>query len=161
MISEDYASIFINNSMRGTEAAKDSLLLPDWTKQDWEKFLSLTTTRAVRTGEFVINRNASDRTLYLVASGEYEVGTMRVGGATMRSIAYITAGSVIGDQSFFDGQPRSANVWAASAGVLLLLEYSSYQQYARAEPGLAVDFVFALGRVLSMRLRTTTLRATG
>lgn len=79
MISEDYASVFINNSIRGTEAAKDSLLLPDWTKRDWEKFLSLTTTRAVRTGEFVINRNASDRTLYLVASGEYEVGTMRVG----------------------------------------------------------------------------------
>ena len=159
MVSQDYADFFHRHSTRSEAAAKDSLSLPEWNKSDWEKLLSLTTPRTVRTGEFVISRNVADRALYLVASGEYEVGVMHVGGASMRPIANITAGSVIGDQSFFDGQPRSANVWAGSAGVLLQLEFTAYEQFVRAEPVLAGNLVFALGRVLSMRLRSTTLRA--
>lgn len=159
MTVQDHADFFQRNSARGESAAKDSLLLPAWSKSDWEKLLSLTTPRTLRTGEFVINRNVSDRALYLAVSGEYEVGVTNVGGATIRPIATISAGSVIGDQSFFDGQPRSANVWAGSAGVLLKLEFAAYEQFARTEPVLAGNLVFALGRVLSMRLRSTTLRA--
>jgi len=156
--TQDYAEFFQRNSALGLGAAKDNLLLTAWTNADWRKLLSLTMPRTVRTGEFVISRNTPDRTLYLVASGEYEVGIMHVGRATIRPIASISAGSVIGDQSFFDGLPRSANVWASTAGVLLQLEFAAYERFAQAEPALAGNLVFALGRVLSMRLRSATLR---
>jgi len=161
MTTQDYAEFFQRNSTYGEGTAKDRLSLTAWTNADWRKLLSLTVPRVVRTGEFVINRNTLDRTLYLVASGEYEVGITYVGGATIRPIASISAGSVIGDQSFFDGQPRSANVWASTAGVLLQLEFAAYERFAHAEPALACNLVFALGRVLSMRLRNTTLRTSG
>ena len=68
------------------------------------------------------------------------------------------AGSVIGEQSFFDGQPRSANVWAVTDGELLCLTGDQFRVLSDSEPVLARDLLFALGRVLSLRLRNTTVR---
>lgn len=161
MTSEAYAEFFMRHSARGDEASTDGLFLPNWRHEDWCKLIVLMRPRTVRAGEFVVNRNAVDRSLYFVLSGEYEVGITQMAGLATRSIATIGAGSVIGDQSFFDGLPRSANVWAASAGELLELKFRDYQQFAHAEATLAVDLLFALGRVLSRRLRSTTLRAAG
>jgi len=52
----------------------------------------------------VIQRGAADRTLYLVAAGMLEVGVTQVDGVSMTSLARITTGSILGEQSFFDGQ---------------------------------------------------------
>jgi CRP-like cAMP-binding protein len=66
--------------------------------------------------------------------------------------------SVIGEQSFFDGAPRSANVWATTDGMLLAWEYDEFKRFSASEPGLARDITFAIARVLSTRLRMTTTR---
>jgi len=68
------------------------------------------------------------------------------------------AGSVVGEQSFFDGQPRSANVWGVSDGELLQLELEDFRRFGYEEPELTRDLLFALARVLSARLRNTTMR---
>jgi CRP-like cAMP-binding protein len=73
-------------------------------------------------------------------------------------LARIAAGSVVGEQSFFDSQPRSANVWATSDGELLRLDFAEFENFSRAEPALTRDLLFALGRVLSSRLRNTSFR---
>jgi CRP-like cAMP-binding protein len=65
---------------------------------------------------------------------------------------------VFGEQSFFDGLPRSANVWACTAGEVLVLPFEAYRTFSAAAPALARDLVFALGRILSLRLRNTTIR---
>jgi CRP-like cAMP-binding protein len=76
----------------------------------------------------------------------------------MTSLARISSGSILGEQSFFDGQPRSANVWAVADGTLLLLPYDRFTGFGEAEPELARDFLFAMARVLSIRLRNTSFR---
>ena len=81
-----------------------------------------------------------------------------VDGVSMTSLARIGAGSVIGEQSFFDGQPRSASVWAVADGTLLQLPFDVFARFGEAEPALARDFVFAMARVLSIRLRKTSFR---
>lgn len=106
----------------------------------------------------MIQRGTGDRTLQLVAAGSLEVGVTQVDGVSMTSLARIGAGSVLGEQSFFDSQPRSANVWAVTDGMLLLLTYEAFCRFGEAEPALARDFVFAMGRVLSIRLRNTSFR---
>jgi CRP-like cAMP-binding protein len=65
---------------------------------------------------------------------------------------------VIGEQSFFDGQPRSANVWTVTDGELLCLTQEKFQRLSEAEPKLVHDLLFALARILSLRLRNTSLR---
>jgi CRP-like cAMP-binding protein len=144
----------------GTAAprADDFLLLPEWSEADWNKFLNCTRQQPIRASEVVIQRGANDRTLSFVASGSFDVGITQVDGVSISPLAQIGAGSVIGEQSFFDGMPRSANVWAVSDGEILSLDFEDFNRFARDEPALARDLLFALARVLSVRLRNTTFR---
>ena len=81
-----------------------------------------------------------------------------VDGISISPLAKISAGSVIGEQSFFDSEPRSANVWAVTDGELLCLTQERFHELARREPALVRDLLFALGRILSLGLRNTSMR---
>ena len=139
-------------------AAGDRLLLTEWSDADWNKLLDCTRPRLFRASEFVIQRGATERVLHFVVAGALEVGVTQVDGVTIAPLARITAGSVIGEQSFFDGQPRSANVWGVADGELLQLQFEDFNRFSHDEPALARDLLFALARVLSSRLRNTTFR---
>jgi CRP-like cAMP-binding protein len=156
MAEPDWVAVF--SRVEPERHAPDVLALPHWGEDQWGKLLSITTPRQFRASEVVIQRNASDRTLYLVAAGLLEVGVTQVDGVSMTSLARIGTGSILGEQSFFDSQPRSANVWAVADGTLLLLPYDRFTQFGEAEPALARDFLFAMARVLSIRLRNTSFR---
>ncbi len=154
----DYVSIFRRSGDDTGNVEGEYLLLPDWREQEWQKLLAATTPRPFKASEVVIQRGVADRSLYFVAAGSLEVGVTYVDGVSISPLAKISAGSVIGEQSFFDGQPRSANVWAVTDGELLCLTREKFQQLAEAEPKLVRDLLFALGRILSLRLRHTTGR---
>ena len=156
MSEVDWAAVF--KRMEPTRTAPDVLALPHWDEANWQKLLTRTTPRHFHASEVVIQRGAADRTLYLVASGMLEVGVTQVDGVSMTSLARITTGSILGEQSFFDSQPRSANVWAVADGTLLLLPYENFAEFGESEPALARDFLFAMARVLSIRLRNTSFR---
>lgn len=154
----DYIDIFMRNGAGTTRPAGDALFLPGWSRDDWNKLLSRTVPQRFRDKDIVIQRSVIDRTLNFVASGTLEVGIIQVDGVSIVQLARIAAGSVVGEQSFFDGQPRSANVWATSDGELLRLEFAEFENFSRVEPALTRDLLFALGRVLSSRLRNTSFR---
>ena len=143
---------------RETPHADDVLLLPGWSEADWDKVFSRTRPYPVRASEVVIHRDATDRSVAFVASGSFEVGISQVDGVSISPLARIGAGSVIGEQSFFDGMPRSANVWTVSDAELLSLDFDDFNRFGREAPALARDLLFALARVLSVRLRNTTFR---
>jgi CRP-like cAMP-binding protein len=156
MTAAQYVDVFVRES--AVTGAPDSLVLPGWNQGDWRKLLASTSVKTFRTSEVVIQRGAQDRALYLVADGTLEVGVTTFDGVSVSSLSRIGAGSVIGEQSFFDGQPRSANVWAVTAGTLLRWEFDQYARFGEDEPALGRDFLFAVARVLSTRLRLTTIR---
>lgn len=116
----DHAQLFIDAARAGDAPASDVLALPHWTEADWDNLLSRATLHRVEGSEIVIARGALERTLHFTVAGQYEVGSGYVGGLSITSLARIPAGSVFGEQSFFDGLPRSANVWAHSTGELSL-----------------------------------------
>ena len=136
----------------------DYLLLSGWDDAEWRKLLTATTPRPYKASEVVIQRGVADRALYFVATGALEVGVTYVDGISVSPLAKIGAGSVIGEQSFFDSEPRSANVWAVTDGELLCLTQERFHDLARREPVLVRDLLFALGRILSLRLRNTSMR---
>ena len=156
MDGADYAGVFVRESARST--APDRLVLPAWGEAEWQKLLASTVVTPFRTSAVVIQRGASDRALYLVADGVLEVGVTTFDGVSVASLAHIGAASVVGEQSFFDGEPRSANVWAVTDGALLRLGYDEFDRFGAEQPALARDFLFAVARVLSTRLRLTTIR---
>ncbi len=152
----DWIRLFI--AAVASRQAPDALELPGWRDEQWQSLLAQTSLRTFRASEVVIQRDGADRTVYLVAGGALEVGVVHVDGVSMTSLARITAGSIIGEQSFFDGQPRSASVWAVSSGAVLQLPFDAFRHFGEEHPALARDFVFAMARVLSIRLRNTSFR---
>ncbi len=142
----------------GVLAGGDQLLLAEWSDANWNKLLDCTRSQPFHASEVVIQHGATDRALYFVVAGSLEVGITRVDGVSISPLAKITSGSVVGEQSFFDGQPRSTNVWAVTDGELLRLEYKDFMRFSQEEPSLTRDLLFAMGRVLSSRLRNTTFR---
>lgn len=154
----DYISIFRGIANDPGNAEGEYLLLPGWSDPQWEKLIAATTPRPFKASEFVIQRGVSDRSLFLIASGTVEVGVTYVDGVSISPLSKIGPGSVVGEQSFFDGQSRSANVWAVTDGELLCLTQEKFRQLYEAEPALVRDLLFALARILSLRLRHTTFR---
>ncbi len=154
----DHAHMFMRAAREASAASSDVLVLPQWTEANWVELLGRAQLRRVNASEIVIARGSQERALYFTAIGDYEVGGAYMGGASLTWLARIPAGSVFGEQSFFDGLPRSANVWAHAQGELLVLPFESYQRFAEDTPDLARDFIFALARILSLRLRNTTVR---
>src|SRR5689334_4240455 len=142
----------------GVLAGSDRLLLAEWSDADWNKLLDRTRSRPFRASEVVIQRGATDRAMHFVVSGTLEVGITQVDGVSIAPLAKITPGGVVGEQSFFDGQPRSTNVWAETDGEMLRLEYEDFIKFSQEEAALSRDLLFALARILSSRLRNTTFR---
>ncbi|HVB47191.1 MAG TPA: cyclic nucleotide-binding domain-containing protein [Burkholderiales bacterium] len=99
---------------------------------DWARLLEHTETRRFAAGEFLVRRGTTEQVLFIVGRGRLEV---LVDG---RRIAAIEQGSVFGEQSFFDGQPRSADGRALSGGEIRCVTPASFEVLAarrRVRPG--------------------------
>ena len=98
---------------------------------------------------------------YFVLNGNLEVVIQSGDGASMGPLTRVGAGSVLGEQSFFDGNPRSASVWAVVDSEVAAMSPQRYAAFAAARPELARELLFSLGRILAVRLRRTTAKVMG
>ena len=141
------------------EAAKDgdALSIPRWQPADWSTFFAYADLVRMPRGSVLIEKDAAERALYLVATGLLEVTTI-LGGMAVSSLAKVHPGSVVGELSFLDDHPRSASVFAIADSDVYRLQFDRFQAFAAAHPAKACDLMFAVGRVVSMRLRHTEAR---
>jgi CRP/FNR family cyclic AMP-dependent transcriptional regulator len=112
----------------------------------------------VTAGEALIRRGESGRTLYFVLDGNLEVIVHAGDGLSMGRVALVGAGSVLGEQAFFDGGPRSAGAWAVDDCEVAAMSPDQYAAFEQSSPALARALLFALGRILAIRLRRTTAK---
>jgi CRP-like cAMP-binding protein len=145
----------------GTSGAGDGLSLPEWSNEDWERLLDAAGLRRVAVGEAVIRRGGDDRALCIVLDGEVEVMAHASDGLSFGRLARFGPGSVVGEQAFFDSGPRSAGAWAVRDCTVATLTPEQFTAFADANPGLGRDLLFALGRILAIRLRRTTAKTLG
>lgn len=136
----------------------EALLPRTWSDADWRALFRFASLRRVKAGEALIHIGEHEATLYFVLRGDLEVIIQSSDGISMGPVARIGAGSVLGEQSFFDGKPRSASVWAVGDCEVAAMAPPQYQALVEANPTLARELLFALGRILATRLRQTTAR---
>lgn len=139
----------------------DGFMPRHWRDGDWKQLFRFTSSRRVRAGDALIRRGEADRALYFVMRGNLEVVVHSGDGLSMGPLTRVGPGSVLGEQSFFDGDPRSASVWAINDCEVAAMTPEQYGAFEEANPGLAREFLFALGRVLAVRLRRTTAKVRG
>ena len=142
-------------------AAGEELRLPDWRVQDWKQLFEFTSIRSVMPGDALIRSGEPDQTLYFVLHGKLEVIVRSNDGMSMGRVALVGAGSVLGELAFFDGGPRSAGAWAVDTCEVAAMSPEQYAAFEGANPALAHELLFALGRLLAIRLRKTNARVVG
>ena len=152
------ASFFDYPGTSDSAEAAALIFLADWSDTDWDKLLAHTQTHRFHEGQTVLQAGDVDRTMYVVAEGSLEVLTGT--GRRQRRLVTIEAGSVVGEQGFIDGQPRSVNVRAITDVEMLSFSLDDYEILAGQEPDLARSFLFEVARILATRLRNTTLLVT-
>jgi CRP-like cAMP-binding protein len=136
----------------------DIIALPRWTSDHWYQLAEICEPVAIEAGEALISSGHAERALYLVASGSVEVALIIRQTQTVSIMSHVAAGSVVGELSFFDSAPRSANVWAVENCHLLRIELADFERFSANHPRMGYELLFALGRVLAFRLRSTTAK---
>jgi CRP/FNR family transcriptional regulator, cyclic AMP receptor protein len=139
---------------RATEQAPE-VFLPEASDSDWSMLLRYCRRRQFEAGDAVITAGASSRSLYLVVDGVLEVrlpAAGRMAGRSRRPIM-VSAGSVLGEMSFFDSGQRSALVRAMTSVEVAELRLDDFDALAQEDPRLGLQMLFDLGRILAQRLR--------
>jgi CRP-like cAMP-binding protein len=139
------------------EPDAELLAIPGWRQAHWESLFSYAEHVHVARGDVLIRKQAPERALYFLTSGVLEV-TAVLSSHSLGAIAKVHPGSVVGELAFLDGMPRSAKVWAVTDSELYRLDFAGYERFAAAHPRQTCDLLFAIGRVVALRLRHSRTR---
>jgi len=134
------------------------LHLPSWGDDEWRQLFGCTKIRRVKAGDALIRGGESDKTLYFVLKGSLEVILHSSDGLTMGRVGLVPTGSVLGEIAFFDGGPRSGSAWAIDDCEVAAMSPERYAAFEESTPTLAHELLYALGRILAIRLRSTNAK---
>jgi CRP-like cAMP-binding protein len=95
--------------------------------------------------------------MYLIVSGELRARNLSSDGKET-TLATLGVGDFFGEISLLDEGPRSADIIANTAAVVLKLSSDSFAKMRRDAPELGLHFMFALGRSASGKIRVLTKR---
>ncbi|RYG21794.1 cyclic nucleotide-binding domain-containing protein [bacterium] len=84
-------------------------------------------------------------------------GTARVKGFSGETLCECGPGSIVGEMSLVDDQPRSANVVSVGRSKIVVIPGDKLWTLLDSDAVLARTFLHNLCRVLSMRLRTASI----
>lgn len=114
------------------------------------KYMSFTT---VDQGEPILREGDREVYLCVLVRGRAAVVKEGAGKGRPETLAYIGPGSVLGEMSLFDGEPRSATVIASEDADLLVFTARHLEELSHEKPQLANKLLLKLGKVISQRLR--------
>lgn len=121
------------------------------TLEEWKKLAPYLSVRFLKAGDALMHEGEAERELYILADGELQV---TIHGSV---IATLKPGTVVGEGTFFSGQPRSATVMSSQPGVAWSLNWDKFDVMSAKQPKLALDLVRGLAAVLAIRMREALL----
>jgi CRP/FNR family transcriptional regulator, cyclic AMP receptor protein len=126
-------------------------LLAELHEDEVQTVLQFGQTRRYLPREYAVHEGERDRSLFVILSGRFEVLVPSPRGPQRG--ADLAAGDIFGELSFFDREPREADVIATSNAEALIMTPEGFERLRLREPRLAMLLVLDLGRVLSTRFR--------
>jgi CRP/FNR family transcriptional regulator, cyclic AMP receptor protein len=119
--------------------------------EGWKLLAPFLSIHFLQPDAVLIREGDNDRVLYILAEGELKVQ------ARGHDIARLRPGTVVGEGTFFSGQPRSATIIASSNGIAWSLRWEKFEQMSAQYPKLALDLTKGLAAVLAVRMREAIL----
>jgi CRP-like cAMP-binding protein len=104
----------------------------------------------------IITEGEPNSRLYFILAGEFSVSSSRAHG----ELARLTAGEILGEISFVDSRPPSANATAVSESVVGAVPIDALEKKLGKDPKFAARFFKAIAVTMADRLRfSSTLNA--
>jgi CRP/FNR family transcriptional regulator, cyclic AMP receptor protein len=121
------------------------------TLDEWKLLAPYLSVRYLKSGDTLMQLGEADRELFILVTGQLQV--------TVEStvLASLQPGAVVGEGTFFSGQPRSANVVVSQPGVAWLLTWDKFDAMSHKQPVLALQLMKGLAAVLAVRMREAIL----
>ncbi len=105
--------------------------------------------------EILVSNQEATSDLYFILQGQLKIEIPVPNGETKDFL--LTPGTVVGEQSFLDNEPRSATVIAETSCLIASFNESSFRELTRTHPDIALRIIRQLSRILSQRLRRLDL----
>lgn len=139
-----------------------SVLLQDFTPPEVDVLGSLMVHVRAKPAQMLIVEGDSNDWMMLLLSGTVDVGK-RIGPEADREergdntrLAVLRPGTVLGEMSMFDGEPRYASCWALSDVEAAVLDRAAVERLIRARPDIGAKLLVKLTQLLAQRLRNTS-----
>jgi CRP/FNR family transcriptional regulator, cyclic AMP receptor protein len=139
-----------------------SEVLSDFTPQEADVLGSLMLHVRAQPGQMLIREGEIDDWMLLLLRGTVDVGK-RIGpeanheerGDNTR-LAVLRPGTVLGEMSMFDGEPRYASCWALSEVEAAVLDRNAVARLVKFRPDIGAKLLVKLTQLLAKRLRNTS-----
>jgi CRP-like cAMP-binding protein len=136
-------------------ATESMHFLPFLTPAEESALLTKAPLKSYRSGDVVIEQNATVRAIYLIEDGLVRVERQELGG--MVRLAGLGSGEFFGEMSFVDEGPTSARVVAEEATRLRVIDEATVDAVTRADPSFPGRLFRSIAAILSERLRLTSM----
>lgn len=143
---------------------QQSPLLQDFTPAEADVLGGLMLHVKAQPGQILITEGDSTDWMMLLLRGTVDVGK-RLGqdaapeerGDNTR-LAVLRPGTVLGEMSMFDGEPRYASCWALSEVEAAVLDRASVERLVRTRPDIGAKLLVKLTQLLAQRLRNVSVQ---
>jgi CRP/FNR family cyclic AMP-dependent transcriptional regulator len=139
-----------------------SVLLHDFTPAEVDVLGSLMLHVRAQPGQMLIVEGDANEWMMLLLKGTVDVGK-RIGPEAERELrgdntrlAVLRTGTVLGEMSMFDGEPRYASCWALSEVEAAVLDRGAVARLIKARPDIGAKLLVSLTQLLAQRLRNTS-----
>jgi CRP/FNR family transcriptional regulator, cyclic AMP receptor protein len=137
-----------------------SALLQDFTHPEVDVLGSLMIMVRARPGQMLIAEGDANDWMMLLLRGTVDVGKRIEGEREERGdntrLAVLRPGTVLGEMSMFDGEPRYASCWALGEVEAAVMDRSAVERLIRARPDIGAKLLVKLTQLLAQRLRNTS-----
>jgi CRP-like cAMP-binding protein len=139
-----------------------SPLLQDFTPEEIDVLGALMLRVRAQPAQMLIVEGDANDWMMLLLKGTVDVGK-RIGrdadseerGDNTR-LAVLRPGTVLGEMSMFDGEPRYASCWALSEVEAAVLDRSAVERLIHERPDIGAKLLVKLTQLLAQRLRNTS-----
>ena len=141
-----------------------SFLLEDFKPEEADVLGALMLRVKAQPGQMLIVEGDAEEWMMLLLRGTVDVGK-RIGREAEREergdntrLAVLRPGSVLGEMSMFDGEPRYASCWALSEVEAAVLDRAAVERLVKERPDIGAKLLVKLTQLLAQRLRNISVQ---
>lgn len=134
------------------EALRSNYLFRGLKEAQQDSVINLAQERAFNGGDVMVRQFDKNSDLIVILSGEARIKTF-----SGETIAEVGPGSIVGEISLIDDQPRSATVVAVGPTVAAVLPSGSLRGLMAGDPTIKAQLLENIGKVLCQRLRAANI----